>query len=125
MRRSSSSGGGPRPPVAKPREVRHHERFAADVRAHLRWLVRHRSAEDVDRLRVALRRLRRRLASYPGIGESIARRGTTTVRVVPLGGRLPFLVWYLYDEGGPHSTVWLMAFGHERQDRERFDLGDL
>ena len=44
-------------------------------------------------------------------------------RVFPLSARLPFLVWYFYDEadeGGPVSLVLLL---HEKQDRSP-DRGD-
>lgn len=72
-------------------------------------------------MRSALVALRRRLAMNPGLGESIQQRGTTSVRITPVGGRLPYLVAYYYDEADETAPVWLAMLRHERQDRERFD----
>lgn len=65
--------------------------------------------------------LRRRLGTSPGIGRPVERRGTVSLRVLPLGGRLPYLVWYLHDEADPRAPVWLVMLRHEDQDREPFE----
>lgn len=87
----------------------------------MHWLVRHRSADKVQRLRRSLSLLRRRLAAHPGMGELLERRRGKAVRVIAVGGRLPYLVWYYYDEADPRAPIWLIAFQHEQRDRERFD----
>lgn len=58
---------------------------------------------------------------HPGIGELVESRAAHVVRVVPIGGRLPYLVWYTYDPADESAPVWLVALHHEKQDRERFD----
>jgi len=97
-------------------------RFTEDVVAQVRWLTRHGRREHIERLRSTLALLRRRLSAHPGIGELAATtRSARVLRVVPIGGRLPYLVWYHYDPADESGAVWLVALQHEKQDRERFD----
>ncbi len=93
--------------------------FTADVLAHVRWLVGHRSVDQVDRLRAGLALLRRRLAANPAIGELREQRGTVSLRATRIGGRLPYLVWYYFDETDETAAVWLLMLQHERQERAR------
>ncbi len=54
------------------------------------------------------------------MGRELMRRGTRSYRAAPIGGRLPYLVWYYYDEAEPAGPVWIAMLLHEAQDRERF-----
>lgn len=81
-------------------------------------------SEQRANLRAGLAAFRRRIATHPGIGAEIERRGAHSYRVFTIGRGLPYLVWYVYDvadAGGPVSLLMLL---HEAQDRQRFDERD-
>ena len=104
-----------------PRRVRYHDAFRRDLGARAHWLAAHRRLEERQALRVAVGAFVRRVAMHPGLGVEVDQRGAQSYRVVPIGGRLPYLVWYGYDivdERGPVSLLMLL---HDLQDRERFD----
>ena len=106
------------------RRVRYHEAFRKDLAVQVRWLAAHRAPGQRQTLRVALQAFVRRIAARPGIGAEIELRGTCSYRVFPIGGALPYLVWYLHDVADTNAPVSLLMLLHEMQDRERFDAGD-
>ena len=106
-----------------PRRVRYHEAFRRDVVTQVRWLAANRPPAQRETLRVALQVFARRIAARPGIGAEVERRGTGSYRDFPIGGGLPYLVWYRYDVAGAAAPVSLLMLLHEMQDRERFDAG--
>lgn len=108
-----------------PRRVRYHDAFRRDLTARVRWLAERRPAEQRQALRIALDAFVHRIASHPGIGTEIDRRGDRSYRVFPIGGPLPYLVWYVYDVARANAPVSLLRLFHELQDRERFDPGDI
>lgn len=71
---------------------------------------------------MALERVSRQPASYPGLGREVDLRAGPSVRVIRLG-RLPYLVWYSFDPTDARAPVWLLLLMHEKQDRARFDPG--
>ena len=107
-----------------PRRIRYHERFRRDLATRVRWLAANRPAAEREHLRAALDAFMKRAAAHPGIGREIERRGTRSYRVSPISGRLPYLVWYVYDLADRRGPVSLLMILHEAQDRERFDEGD-
>lgn len=48
-------------------------------------------------------------------------RGSISLRLTSIGGGLPFLIWYYYDEADPGAPLWLVMLRHEGQDREALD----
>jgi hypothetical protein len=42
--------------------------------------------------------------------------GSFTVRAFTIS-RLPFLVWYSFDEADPNAAIWFLMLWHESQDR--------
>lgn len=107
-----------------PRRVRYHERFRRDLAAQVRWLAEHRDPGERAALRAALRGFAGRVTTHPGVGAEVEHRGERSYRVFPIGGPLPYLVWYLYDVADAKAPVSLLMLLHEAQDRERFDPGD-
>ncbi len=103
-----------------PRPIRYRAEFAADLRARVDWLRRNRPPQQIENLRAGLATFARRVARFPAIGTEVFRPGTVSYRVFGLG-RLPYLVWYFYDEAKPAGAIWLAMLLHEKQDRERFD----
>ena len=106
------------------RRVRYDEAFRDDLAAQVRWLATHRPPTQREALRLALDQFVRRIATKPAIGAEIERRGNRSYRVFPIGGGLPYLVWYVCDVGRAATPVSLLMLLHEMQDRERFDAGD-
>ena len=104
-----------------PRPVRFHRSFLRDIAGNIRWLLTHRAPEERARLRAALASFNARIGAHPALGEEFERRGSRSYRVFPLGGSLPYLVWYYYDAAHEDGPVWLVMLMHEAQDRERFD----
>lgn len=92
-----------------------------DVTQQVQWLVRHRSAQHIERLRSALGLLRRRLARDPALGMEHERRGALSLRVTSVGLGLPYLVWYSCDEAEASKPVWLLMLRHERQEQARIE----
>jgi plasmid stabilization system protein ParE len=102
------------------RRVRYDERFAKDLASCVRWLARNRSPEQLTNLRAALVAFTARIATHPLIGHEVERRGAHSYRVFPIGGHLPYLVWYMCDTDDDRAPVSLLMLMHESQDRERF-----
>ncbi len=84
------------------------------------WLRANRPPQQRANLRSALAAFARRVGANPSVGEEIERRGTRSYRVFPIGGPLPYLVWYYFDVTDASGPVWLAMLLHESQDRERF-----
>lgn len=80
-----------------------------------------RPRAEVAALHAALRSFRRRVAAHPAVGKEVERHGTVSWRVFPLSTRLPYLVWYFYDETDVRAPVSLVLLVHEAQDRATFD----
>lgn len=97
--------------------------FRDDVAARVRWLVRNRPREQAESLREALTRLKEQIATYPAVGQELARRGDRSYRIVPISHQLPYLVWYYYDAADTSAPVWFAMLTHEAQDRDDFDPG--
>ncbi len=106
-----------------PRAVRFHTSFHADLAARLAWLRANRPPAERARLHDALAAFVRRVGANPAMGRETERRGVRSFRVFPIGGRLPYLVWYHYDVAERDAPVWLAMLLHDAQDRERFDPG--
>jgi plasmid stabilization system protein ParE len=102
------------------RPLRYHASFRGDLADRIDWLRRHRSAEEVAQLRAAVASFARRVTAHPALGHEVERRAAHSYRVFPIGGRLPYLVWYHFDSADASGPVWLAMLLHEAQDRERF-----
>ena len=89
----------------------------------MRWLRAHRPPDQRTNLRKGLGRFAELVARNPALGEQVDVRGTRSYRVFPIGGRLPYLIWYYYDTARDDAPVWLAMLLHEAQDRERFSPG--
>lgn len=106
------------------RRVRYHENFRSDLAARVSWLQADRPPEERAGLRKALASFSRRIARFPRIGREVDRRATISYRARPIGGPLPYIIWYSYDMVDASGPVSLLMLLHESQDRERFDPGD-
>ncbi len=105
------------------RQVRYHTSFREDLAVRIEWLRRNRPPEHLANLRAALASFKERIGQLPGLGHQGEVRRTRSYRFLPIGGRLPYLVWYYYDTADERAPVWLAMLMHEAQDRERFDPG--
>ncbi len=103
------------------RRVRYHPTFAADLAAQVRWLRAQRPDEHRTRLRSALTAFIQRIGRFPAIAREIERRGSVSYRAAPASDRLPYIIWYSYDDAEPVGPISLLRLFHEAQDRERFD----
>jgi plasmid stabilization system protein ParE len=101
-----------------PRSIHVHPDFQRDLEAQLSWLAEHRGAEIVEQLRSGLDEALDLLAATPGVGSVQDRRGSRRLRKLILR-RLPFLLWYTYDEERRDGELWLLRLFHVRQDRRR------
>lgn len=88
--------------------------FVADVRAQVRWLRRQDEPERVIGLREAVQEARELLSQVPRAGVSIDRDGDGELRKLVLR-KVPFVVWYVFDEGS--TRVWMVRLFHVRQRR--------
>ncbi|HEV2249761.1 MAG TPA: type II toxin-antitoxin system RelE/ParE family toxin [Candidatus Limnocylindria bacterium] len=102
------------------RRVRYHAQFAADLAERVRWLQRHRPPEQRANLAHALLTFSERVATFPGLGQEVERRGAVSYRVRPIDP-LPYRIWYSYDVADEHGVISVLMLLHEAQDRQHFD----
>ncbi len=105
------------------RPVRYHRLFLADLAARVAWLDRNRPTEQLDNLQQAVTAFIGRISDLTAAAHEDRRRGAVSYRVCLLADRLPYLVWYSFDESKLNGPVWLLMLLHEAQDRAQFDPG--
>jgi plasmid stabilization system protein ParE len=101
-----------------PRPIRIHPDFQRDLETQLSWLTEHRGGEIVEQLSTGLDEALDLLAATPGVGSLQDQRRTRVLRKLILR-RLPFLLWYSYEEERRDGEIWLLRLFHVRQDRRR------
>jgi plasmid stabilization system protein ParE len=97
--------------------------FTAEATRHIWYLAEAEAWSRVQRLREDIADLQARLAYFPELGRELASQNDVTLRRIVVG-RLPYLVWYLWDPRG-RGFVQLQRLFHARQRTPHPRLLDL
>src|SRR4051812_15738378 len=92
-----------------------HADFGTDLRSHLVFLAHRHEVAYINRLRDGIDEAIELLSHLPHVGApELSREGPVRKLVLR---RLPFLIWYAYDDEETGGEVWLLRLFHVRQDR--------
>lgn len=90
----------------------------SDLRAQLRWPAGNRDPAQIEALRNGSDEAMALLAATPGVGSLQGADDSRVLRKLILR-RLPFLIWYTYDQRERTGDLWLLRLFHVRQHRPR------